>query len=76
MDNHLSLAFIKLALLFIFMFFVAFGFKKFGIPTIISFLFVGFLAKIFLENEDVHYIVFFKELGIILLFFHRLGIYI
>ncbi len=47
MGDHSSLAFIKLALLFIFMFFAAYGFKRFGIPTIISFLFVGFLAKIF-----------------------------
>ncbi|MEO0150055.1 MAG: cation:proton antiporter, partial [candidate division WOR-3 bacterium] len=69
MDSHSSLAFIKLALLFVFMFFVSSGFKRFGIPTIISFLLVGFLAKIFLGEEDVHYIVFFKELGIILLFF-------
>jgi CPA2 family monovalent cation:H+ antiporter-2 len=67
MEEHLG--FIKITLLLILMFIVAVSLRRFNIPPIVSFLFVGFGAKLWLEKESTHLLDLFKEAGIILLFF-------
>ncbi len=64
-----SLTFIQINLLFILMFLSAYLLRKVNVPPIISFLFVGFLAKFWLPHESTQLIELFKEAGLILLFF-------
>ena len=51
------------------MFFCAYLLRKVQVPTIIAFLLVGFLAKLWLPHESTKPLELFKEAGIILLFF-------
>ncbi len=60
---------ILLNLLFIALFLAGYLLKRLGIPVIISFILVGFLAKLWIPEEEVHSLTLFKEAGIILLFF-------
>ncbi len=59
----------EISLLFIFVFFLSYFFKKLGVPTIISFLIAGFLGKAWISHAHIDHLHIFKELGIILLFF-------
>ncbi len=68
MDHH-TLTLLQINLLFILMFFTAYFLRKFQIPPIISFLLIGFLAKLWLPHESTKPLELFKEAGIILLFF-------
>ena len=56
-------------LVLLLMFFTALIFRKFGVPSIISFMLVGFLAKSFLAPHEMEQFELFKDAGIILLFF-------
>ncbi|WP_457600065.1 cation:proton antiporter [Hydrogenivirga sp.] len=64
-----SLTLLQVNLLFILMFLAAHFLRKLQIPPIISFLLVGFLAKLWLPHESTKPLELFKEAGIILLFF-------
>ncbi len=68
MEHH-TLTLLQVNLLFILMFFTAYFLRKLQIPPIISFLLVGFLAKLWLPHENMEPLELFKEAGIILLFF-------
>ncbi|NPA40791.1 MAG: cation:proton antiporter [Aquificae bacterium] len=68
MDHH-TLTLLQINLLFILMFFTAYFLRKLQIPPIISFLLIGFLAKLWLPHESTKPLELFKEAGIILLFF-------
>ncbi|EDP76061.1 cation:proton antiporter [Hydrogenivirga sp. 128-5-R1-1] len=67
MEHSLSL--LQINLLFILMFLSSYVLRKIQIPPIISFLLVGFLAKLWLPHESTEPLELFKEAGIILLFF-------
>ena len=60
---------IQITLLFVLMFLFARFLRRFGVPAIISFLIVGFLAKGWIHHESGELLELFKEAGIILLFF-------
>jgi CPA2 family monovalent cation:H+ antiporter-2 len=60
---------IQITLLFVIMFLTARFLRRFGVPAIISFLLVGFLAKGWVVHESRELLEIFKEAGIILLFF-------
>ncbi|MDQ7038878.1 MAG: cation:proton antiporter [Aquificota bacterium] len=60
---------VQITLLFILMFAISRFLKRFGVPSIISFLLVGFLAKGWITHESGGLLEIFKEAGIILLFF-------
>jgi len=61
--------FLQINALFILMFLASYTLRKFGVPSIVSFLLVGFLAKAWLSHESTELIELFKEAGLILLFF-------
>jgi len=61
--------FLQINALFILMFLASYTLRKFGVPSIVSFLLVGFLAKAWLPHESTELIELFKEAGLILLFF-------
>ncbi len=67
MDEHI--VFLKLNFLLILMFVVSYLLRGLGIPPIVSFLIVGFSAKLWIEPEGTELLELFKEAGIILLFF-------
>ena len=56
-------------LILLLMFVFALAFRRLSIPSIISFMLVGFLAKFFVEPDQVEQFELFKHAGIILLFF-------
>lgn len=56
-------------LVLLFMFVAALAFRKISIPSIISFMVIGFAAKFFIEPKQVEQFELFKHAGIILLFF-------
>ena len=60
---------LEISILFIFVFFLSYFFKKLSIPAIISFLIAGFIGKYLISHTHLDYLHIFKELGIILLFF-------
>jgi len=64
-----SLIFIKVNLLLILMFFASYFLRKVNIPPIVTFLFIGFSAQIWIEKEGTEILEIFREAGIILLFF-------
>jgi len=64
-----SETFIQINLLFILMFLSAYLLRKLSIPPIISFLLVGFIGKLWLQEESLQLLEIFKEAGLILLFF-------
>jgi len=64
-----SITFLQISLLFVLMFFATSLLRKINIPSIISFLLVGFFSKLWLHPESTHLLEVFKEAGIILLFF-------
>ncbi len=64
-----SLPFLQINLLFILMFASAYLLKKVSVPSIVSFLLVGFAAKVWLPPESTRLVEMFKEAGMILLFF-------
>lgn len=65
-SSHLIL---QITALFVLMFFVSRVLRRFGVPAIISFLMIGFLAKGWIPHESGELLEIFKEAGIILLFF-------
>ncbi len=67
MEHYLT--FLHISFLFILMFLIAYILRRISIPSIISFLLVGFLSKLWLHQESTHLLEVFKEAGIILLFF-------
>ncbi len=69
MEHDHIVSVIQINLLFVLMFLVAYTLKKINVPPIISFLIVGFLAKLWIPHESTEIIELFKEAGIILLFF-------
>ena len=64
-----SLLLIQITILFVLMFFTARFLRRFGVPSIISFLLIGFIAKGWLVHESKNLLEIFKDAGIILLFF-------
>ena len=64
-----SLTFLQINLLFILMFLSAHVLRKLSVPTIISFLLIGFASKLWIPHESTQLVELFKEAGIILLFF-------
>jgi len=67
MEHSISL--LQINLLFILMFLTSYILRKVQVPPIISFLLIGFLAKLWLPYESTKPLELFKEAGIILLFF-------
>ena len=56
-------------LVLLFMFVTALLFRKISIPSIISFMLIGFLAKFYVTPHQMEQFELFKHAGIILLFF-------
>jgi len=71
MHAHTHHIFSQLApyLLLLLMFFSAYFLRKLNVPSIIAFMLVGFLAKLYIDPHHVEHFELFKHAGIILLFF-------